>query len=298
MDVEHFLPLQAELGEAPLWDPRTGTLWCVDIIRCRLIAHDWTGETAEWPLPSLGGGLALTASGRLLVATQTGLFFFDRASGEYAFFVDPEPGVPINRLNEGKVDPQGRFWIGSICTLGRRPTGSLYRVDQDGSAHRILQDICVPNCLVWTLDRTRVLFTDSVRKVIWSFAYRAEEGALSDRQVFADCSSSVGIPDGGVIDRDGFLWNAEFGGGRVVRYDPKGRVERHVELPTSQVNAVAFAGPALDRLVVITSKRLLSPEQRAAQPLAGDMFVLSPPVPGIEEPRFGAAEPQRGAPVA
>lgn len=285
--VDHLLPLQAELGEAPLWDPATGTLWCIDIIRCRLIAYDWESQiTTEWPLPSLGGGLALTADGRLLVATQTGLFFFDRPSGDYAFFVDPEPDVPINRLNEGKVDPQGRFWIGSICTLGRRPTGSLYRVERDGRTERVLGNIAVPNCLVWTSDRKRVLFTDSAEKVIWSFAYHAEAGTLSDRRVFADCSSSPAIPDGGALDQDGFLWNAEFGGGRIIRYDPRGRVDREIALPVTQVNSVAFAGPALDHLVITTSKRLLSPAERAAQPSAGDLFVVRPGVRGLVEPAF------------
>ena len=286
--VDHLLALQAELGEAPLWDPATGTFWCVDIVRCRLIAFDWEPRTTtEWPLPSLGGGLALTADGRLLVATQTGLFLFDRRSGDYEFFVHPEPDVPMNRLNEGKVDPQGRFWIGSICTLGRRPTGSLYRVDRDGRTVRMLRDIVVPNCLVWTADRTRVLFTDSAKKVIWSFAYNAEGGTLSDQQVFADCSSSAGIPDGGALDQDGFLWNAEFGGGRIVRYDPRGRVDREIALPVTQVNSIAFAGPTLDHLVITTSKRLLSPGDRAAQPLAGDLFVLDPGVRGLAEPSFG-----------
>ena len=290
--VDPLLPLQAELGEAPLWDPVSGTFWCVDIIRCRLIAYDWDpGTTTEWPLPSLGGGLALAAGGRLLVATQTGLFLFDRTTGDYAFVVHPEPGVPINRLNEGKVDPQGRFWIGSICTLGRRPTGSLYRVDPDGRTDRVLPDITVPNCLVWTADRTRVLFTDSAKKVIWSFAYDAAAGTLSDRQVFADCSSYAGIPDGGALDQEGFLWNAEFGGGRIVRYDPQGRIEREIALPVTQVTSMAFAGPALDQLVITTSKRLLSPADRAAQPLAGDLFVTRPGVRGLVEPSFGSGEP-------
>lgn len=286
--VDHLVPLQAELGEAPLWDPATGTLWCVDIIRCRLIAYDWEpGTTTEWPLPSLGGGLALSADGRLLVATQTGLFFFDRTSGDYDYFLDPEPDVPINRLNEGKIDPQGRFWIGSICTLGRRPTGSLYRVDRHGGTERVLRDIAVPNCLVWTADRTRVLFTDSAKKVIWSFAYHPEAGALADRQVFADCSSYAGIPDGGALDQDGCLWNAEFGGGRIVCYDPKGRIDREIVLPVTQVTSVAFAGPGLEHLVITTSKRLLSSAQREAQASAGDLFVVQPGVRGLVEPAFG-----------
>ena len=165
MKAEHFLDVQAELGEAPLWDPVRNRLYMADLIRCRLIACDWeSGKLTEWPLPSLGGGLALCRDGRLLVATQTGIFFFDPETGGYEFFVDPEPDVPFNRLNEGKCDPHGRFWIGSICTLDRRPSGSLYRVGPDGGSERVLSDIVIPNCLVWSLDRSRVYFADSLQE--------------------------------------------------------------------------------------------------------------------------------------
>jgi sugar lactone lactonase YvrE len=281
--------IQAELGEAPLWDPSTRSFYCIDIIRCRLISLDWSNKTTrEWPLPALGGALALGRNGRLLVATQTGLFFFDPNTGSYEFFLSPEQGVPANRLNEGKVDPQGRFWIGSISTLDRRPSGSLYRVEPNGRSERVLSDIVVPNCLVWTLDRRRVLFADSFKKVIWSFSYDADSGALGDRQVFADCSDYRGIPDGGAMDAEGFLWNAEFGGGRLIRYTPDGRIDREIMIPTTQITSCAFFGPRLDQIVITTAKRLLSPAQRAEQPYAGDLFTFDPLVGGLPEPEFGS----------
>ena len=151
----------------------------------------------------------------------------------------------------------------------------------------MLSDIVIPNCLVWSLDRSRVYFANSFRKQIWSFAYSAGPGSLSDRRLFLDLSGNPGIPDGGAIDQDGCLWNAEFGGGRVRRYTPEGNVDREIELPVTQITSCAFAGPELDALVIVTAKRLLSPAQRAAQPMAGDVFILRPGAKGIAEPVFG-----------
>ena len=288
MKVEHLTSTQAELGEAPLWDSARQCLFMVDIIRCRLIRMDWSsGAVTEWPLPALGGGLALCRDGRLLVATQTGIFFFDPEAGAYDFFADPDPDVPVNRLNEGKCDPQGRFWIGSICTVDRRASGGLFRVEKGGRTERVLSDIVIPNCLVWTLDRSRVYFTNSFRKLIWSFSYEPETGAFGDRRLHIDATGNPGIPDGGAIDKDGCLWNAEFGGGCVRRYKPDGRVDREIVLPVTQVTSCAFAGQGLDSLVIVTAKRALSAEQRAAQPLSGDVFVVDAGVKGLPEPAFG-----------
>jgi sugar lactone lactonase YvrE len=288
MKVEHLISMQAELGEAPLWDTTRQCLFMVDIIRCRLIRMDWSsGAVTEWPMPALCGGLAHCRDGRLLVATQTGIFFFNPEAGAYDFFANPDLDAPVNRLNEGKCDPQGRFWIGSICTIDRRASGGLFRVENDGRTERVLSDIVIPNCLVWTLDRSRVYFTDSFRKLIWSFSYEPETGALGDRRLHIDATGNPGIPDGGAIDQDGCLWNAEFGGGCVRRYKPDGRVDREIVLPVTQVTSCAFAGQDLDALVIVTAKRLLSAEERAAQPLSGDVFVVDAGVKGLPEPAFG-----------
>jgi sugar lactone lactonase YvrE len=220
----------------------------------------------------------------LVVAVQTGLFAFDPeapdGTGAWTFLQAVEPS-PTQRLNEGKPDARGRFWIGSISTLGRFPTGGLYRVDP-GGVSKVLDEIAVPNCLVFAGDHA--FFADSARRIVWRFAFDPDAGAVTDRRVHLDLSADPGIPDGGCLDAEEHLWVAQFGGGLVRRFDPAGREACRIELPVTQVTSLAFCGPGLDRLAITTAKRLLGPEDRARQPQAGDLFLADPGVRGRPEP--------------
>lgn len=283
-ELVDMLPVQMELGECPLWDHRTDRLYWVDIIKCTLFERDWaSGGLKTWPLPALGGGLALLGGSDLMVATQTGLFRFSPVSGEYSLLIHPEPGLATNRLNEGKVDAEGNFWIGSICTLGRRPQGSLYRVAKTKTVTQILGGIHVPNALVF-LDDNEALFTDSHLKLIWRFRLDPRTGTFSDRRVFVDDTAFASIPDGAARAKDGSIWNAKFGGAQVVAYDDKGSQIADIQLPVTQVTSCTFAGPQLDHLVVTTAKRRLDETAREAQPDAGNLFIFRPGLQGLAEP--------------
>lgn len=282
-----LLAAQTELGECPVWDAERGTLYFMDIIRQELHAYDWaSGAHRILPMPALGGALALAEDGRLIAGLQSGIHMVDPATSRFDFVTDPEPDKPDHRLNEGKCDPQGRFWVGSISTLGRFPTGCLYRLGADGQATCVLDQISVPNTLAWNPAGDRMLFADSVRKQIWVFRYDAVKGEISDRETFIDCSDFKGMPDGIAVDAEGGLWVAEFGGGAVHHYAADGTHLDRISLPATQVTSCAFAGPDLDQLVIITTKRLLSDDDRAAQPHSGDLFVLTPGVRGLPPHRF------------
>ncbi|MER9002659.1 SMP-30/gluconolactonase/LRE family protein [Mesorhizobium sp. M0862] len=276
--------VQMELGECPLWDHRHNRLYWVDIIRCTLFERDWaSGAIRTWPLPALGGGLGLLGDDELIVAAQTGLFRFSPNTGQYRFLLHPEPGMPSNRLNEGKTDDAGNFWIGSISTLGRRPEGALYRVSAGGLVRQVLSGIHVPNSLVFLPDN-QLLFSDSHLKAIWRFQVDLDDGTLSERQVFVDDRALPSIPDGAALAQDGTIWNAKFGGGRVVVHDQLAKIVGEVPLPVSQVTSCAFAGPELDHLVVTTAKRLLDDDQRRIQTEAGNLFIFKTDVSGRREP--------------
>ncbi|CAN7737198.1 SMP-30/gluconolactonase/LRE family protein [Mesorhizobium amorphae] len=278
------LPVQMELGECPLWDHRRNRLYWVDIIRCTLFELDWLSRAMRtWPLPALGGGLALLGADEILVAAQTGLFRFSPATGQYQYLLHPEVGMPTNRLNEAKADPAGNFWIGSMSTLGRRPEGSLYRVSPGGQISRMLSGIHVPNALVF-LPGEEAIFTDSHMKVIWRYHLDPHSGELGGRRVFADDTALASIPDGAVADREANIWNAKFGGGRIAVYRGQGRLADELLLPATQVTSCAFCGPDLDYLAVTTAKRLLDDEQRRAQTEAGNLFIFRPGATGLREP--------------
>lgn len=281
LKAEHLVASQMELGECGVWDEARGTLFWMDIVGKRLHARHWdSGELTSYALPALGGGLALARDGSLVAGLQSGVHRLDPANGRTDFIVAPEPSKPDNRINEMKCDPEGRVWFGTMSTLGRVPTGALWRMDAAGSLKCIFEPVTVPNCLAWLLGGSRFLFTDSVRKVIWICRYDPDTGDLIDRSDFADCAAYRGIPDGCAFDEEGCAWVAEFGGGCVRRYDPAGRVVAQVTVPTTQVTTCCFAGPKLDKLVVITAKRLLDEEELRRQPEAGNVFICDPRVRG------------------
>jgi sugar lactone lactonase YvrE len=286
--ARHLLRLQTELGECPVWDHRTGTLYLVDIIRCRIIARDWaSGGVVDWPLPSLGGGLALASRGRLVVGCQTGIFLFDPANGSYEFLTDPERDRPTVRLNEGKVDPQGRLWIGSMSTLGREPVGRLHCIRPDGRASVVLSGIVIPNTLCWLPGGTEALFADSWARRVMRYRYEPEMPSLLDPTIHVDLSDQPGIPDGVAEDREGGVWVAQFGAGLVRHVARDGSIDEVVELPVTQVTSCVLAGPAMDKLVIVTTKRLLDLDARDRQPTAGDLYVVEGVTPGMAASVFG-----------
>ncbi|MFB2553727.1 SMP-30/gluconolactonase/LRE family protein [Ensifer soli] len=288
MEPQLLLAAQTELGECPVWDADRNTLFFMDIIGQTLHAYDWaSGKDRVMPLPALGGALALSRDGRLIAGLQTGIHTIDPLSGAVTFLVDPEPDKPDHRLNEGKCDPQGRFWVGSISILGRFPTGCLYRLEKDGRVTQVLDRISVPNTLAWQPDGQHMLFADSVTKQVWRFRYDAETGAIGERKVFIDTSDYKGMPDGIAVDADGGVWIAEFGGGAVHHYSAQGKLEGTVRVPASQVTSCVFAGPDLDRLVIITTKRLLDDRARQEQPHSGDLFIIEPGISGLPPHLYG-----------
>lgn len=288
---ERLLAAQMELGEAPVWDAGRNALFWMDIMHKEMQSLDWDSRRWEWrPLPALGGGLVLSHDGAFIAGLQTGIYRIDPDSSETTLIVDPEPDKPQNRLNEMKCDPFGRVWVGSMSTVDRAPSGSLWCLDRDHRLRRVLDDIIVPNALTWLEDSRHFLFADSRRHVIWKFRYDSETGNVLDRAVFVDCGDYQGIPDGCALDREGCVWVAEFGGGKVRRYDADAKLVETIVLPTTQVTSCAFAGPDLDRLVIVTAKRLLDVAGRRAQPEAGNLFVCEVSVPGLP-PHLSAIGP-------
>lgn len=273
------------LGECPLWDERERMLWWVDSRWPALKRFDpATGAVMMQVLPEVVGSIAFRERGGLLAATQSGLHVLDGSGGALEPKANPEAHLPENRFNDGRCDRAGRFWAGTMCDARRDPTGSLYRFDADFACTKLRNAIIIPNGLAFSPDNRTMYFADTNRHTIWAWDYDLASGAATHERVFAD--TGEGRPDGSCVDADGGLWNAHYGGGRLVRYAPTGKVDRVVEVPVANPTCCAFGGDDLGTLYVTTATQRLSPEDLAQQPLAGSLLAMRPGVKGLPEGRF------------
>ncbi|WP_378950055.1 SMP-30/gluconolactonase/LRE family protein [Mesorhizobium sp. ANAO-SY3R2] len=284
MRAEPLSTVVARLGECPLWCERTGTLWWVDVLEPALWSHDAaTGACTRHPVEARRiGSLALREGGGLVLACDNGLFAYDPATGRQTLLVDPEPGAVGHRKNDGRADAAGNFWIGTLRETDYAPVGVLYRVAPDLSVTMAAQELAIPNSLAFDPERGRMYFADTRAYTIWACDYDAESGTLGERRTFATTDAPA-RPDGSCIDAEGHLWNAEYAGGRLVRYSPSGDISGVVDLPVSHPTCCCFGGPDLDRLYVTSAIEPLSAEQRRAEPLAGNVLVLDAGVRGRPE---------------
>ena len=276
------------LGESPLWDPVTERLFWVDINRCLIHQLDpRTGEITNWPCKTEPGCLGRADSGRLVAGLRDGFYFFSPATGEFERITDPEPGKPENRVNDGKVDRAGRFWAGTMRDPNPdEPCGALYKLEGQ-TALQMLDGIQIPNSLCWSPDNQTLYFSDTRARMIWGFDFNLASGELTNRRLFVDLQGQLGRPDGATVDTEGYLWSAEYGGGRVVRYTPDGTVDKVVNLPVANVTCPTFGGTDYKTLFITTASQRLTENELAEQPLAGGLFSLKVTVAGLPEPMFG-----------
>lgn len=288
--VESVLSIKDRLGETPLWCERTARLWWIDIEEPKVQSYDpATGAHDVYPFDATYlGCLALTESGALLTAQDLQLAVFNSTTGSKTIFATLEKDLD-NRLNDGRVDPRGRLWIGSMDNQLHRPNGTLYRVDPDGSVSTHLSGITVSNGITFSPDGRRMYFTDTRRYTSWVFDLDLDAGVLSNQRMFADYTATGDRPDGACMDTDGCMWAAFFGGGRVVRYTPEGAVDRVIAMPVTNPTCLCFGGPDYKTLYVTSAWKFLTEDQLAAEPRAGNLFAIEGVGQGFAEYRFGGA---------
>jgi sugar lactone lactonase YvrE len=233
--------------------------------------------------------VVLSLDSRLLLGLRSGIGWLDRDTGRLQHIVDPEPQKPHTRMNDGKCDPLGRFWVGSYCERAPEFDGALYCLHPDFKLETKLSGIQCSNGPAWSADGKSLYYVDSARHTIWGFDYDAPSGTMRGQRVVASIDPSLGSPDGITVDSQGKLWVAVWGGARVMRLDPTtGKVELEVPIPARHVSSVAFGGEDLDVLYVTTARVGRSPEELSAEPLAGSLFRVRLPYQGVVASRFGA----------
>lgn len=274
------------LGESPIWSVAEQALYWVDIRRPALRRLDHAaGTTQTRTMPGLVGAIAFTAvPGRLLVALAERIALYNWAQDRLETVATLPRAIPDHRFNDGRCDRQGRFWVGTMNNVTRAPEGVLYRLDGSGLTE-IATGICIPNSLAWSPDGRTMYHSHTMTGEINAWDYDPATGEMTRSRLFARVEGAPG-PDGAEVDRDGFYWTAINGQGRILRFDPNGRIERALRVPFKYPTMVTFGGPDL-RTIFVTSGRWPIPDKDAADyPLDGGIFAFEAPVPGLPTSRW------------
>jgi sugar lactone lactonase YvrE len=289
VEVRKVLTAQAQIGEGPVWDVRAQRLLWVDIVGQRLNVFNPADGTNETHLfDDIVTSASPRAAGGILLTLRRSFAFFDRVSGKLETIAEVEPDMPGNRFNDGKTDRQGRHWAGTMGDVDwNHPIGNLYRIGKDKQPVRMAEKVRCSNGIGWSPDDKTMYFCESFAHTIHRYDFDTRSGELENRRTFAQLNPESGsFPDGLTVDAEGGVWSAQPVYGRLVRYDPSGKIERVYELPVSRGTSVMFGGPELDTLYITTMRTTLDDAQLAEEPLAGCLLAIEPGVKGIAEAPF------------
>jgi sugar lactone lactonase YvrE len=278
------------LGESPVWHPGEQVLYYCDIPGHSLQRFDPATETlAQWNFEAEPASLAPLLGGGLLLAMRDGLWRFDGTSGQRQRLAEPPYDPSKERFNDGKCDPQGRFWVGTIYEPRDPALASLYCFSA-GKLARRQGDITVSNGLAWSPNGRTMYWSDTKAHTIFAFDFDPASGALANRRVFASfpvkqagqaLENYGGRPDGAAVDAEGCYWVAMFEGQRLLRLSPQGEVVRELRLPVRCATMPCFGGADLKTLYITTARENRPEAELAAQPLAGCVLALELDVPGL-----------------
>jgi len=263
------------LGEGPLWHPLRGQFFWFDILRKRLMSRIGE-ETLEWQFDEHVSAAGWVDENRLLVASETSLSTFDLNTGESEWVIGLEVDNTVTRSNDGRADPFGGFWIGTMGKSAEKGAGSIYRFYK-GELRKLYGDISVSNAICFAPDGTCAYFTDTHSRQVMRQPLGPDGWPESDPVVFIDLREEGLNPDGAVVDSMGCIWVALWGAGQIALYDPQGRFLSAIDYPASQMTCPSFGGPDLTTLYATSAAVHLDETQ------GGQTFVLQTDVTGQRE---------------
>ncbi|WP_299754749.1 SMP-30/gluconolactonase/LRE family protein [uncultured Pontibacter sp.] len=278
---------QSRLGEGPCWHAQEQVLYWVDIEGCALRKFDpSTGKVQVYPMPERISAVVPTAEGELLVALQNGICKYKPSTGEFRELAKPLEDASI-RLNEGKCDPAGRLWVGTMALDVRPGAAALFCISPDLQVTQVLQNLTISNGLAWSAGDHTLYFIDSPTHTIQAFDFDMATGQISKSKDVVRVPEQEGMPDGMTIDANGNLWVVLHGGGAVVCYNPgSGQELQRIKVPIPNVTSCTFGGNDLDTLYITTAREWLTEEQLEQYPLSGCVFEVKLNVKGREANLF------------
>ena len=288
-----FTPIndtRCALGESPVYDDRRDALWYCDIVACAVHAFFFREErTQSWNFDSEVGSLGLAESGRLVVALRSEVVLFDPETGASAPLAAIEADNPDTRLNDGKVGPDGAFWVGTMDDREaprKDPLGSLYRVDGTGRVENKVDGLMVSNGLAFSPDGRTMFHSDSRGPWIDRWDFDPSTGVISGRKRIAVLDDATGRPDGGATDVEGAYWSAGVSAQRLNRFSPDGKLIAWFPVPVAGPTMPCFGGPDLRRLFVTSLRVGRAPELLERYPFTGVVVAADSPVAGSPVARF------------
>lgn len=274
------------LGEGTLWHPPTRSLFWFDILRHEIFRLSEDGVVERRALGRQASAAAWMDTQRLIVATDDGLYEYAISSGETTRRHDLEADRPQNRSNDGRCDPWGRMWVGTMDRDGKGRSGAIYVYDGRSPPTLVRDRLGIPNSIAFSPDRRRAYFADSTDQTIFCLDLDPASGAIKAQSTFATTAGSDAVPDGSVVDAEGDLWNAQWDGWRVVRYRPDGKIRQIIELPVQRPTCPAFGGSDMRTIFVASARVGLDDAALDTQPMAGSVVSFRTDTPGLPEYRF------------
>lgn len=281
LKAELILDAKSDLGEGAIWHPKEKKLYWVDINRGLLHRYDpATGLNGTTELGQKAGTVVPTNKGNAIVALHDGIYLYRFASGKLKLLQpNPEKSTTGNRFNDGKCDPAGRFWVG---TIGPDNSAALYRMDADNSIRVMKREVGTSNGIVWSRNRKTMYYTDTNTGKVVAYDYDNRTGGISGPRDAIVVPREMGAPDGSTTDAEGMIWIAHWGGSCVARWNPEtGELLCKVEVPAKHVTSCAFGGKNLDILYITTAREGLGEKDLQEYPLSGGLFAVKPGVKGI-----------------
>ncbi|MBW4554131.1 MAG: SMP-30/gluconolactonase/LRE family protein [Aphanocapsa sp. GSE-SYN-MK-11-07L] len=278
--IANVLSARARLGECPVWDGDRQQLFWVDAYNHRLHQFDpATGQDHYFDVGAVVSAIALTESEQLLLALRDRLALFNPETQALVPLYQFDFPHPDTRLNDGKCDAQGRFWIGSVSEA--REQAALYRYDPDGSLHLMQAGLTISNGLGWSPDGATFYLTDSAEHKIYAYDFEAATGAIRNRRVLIDLSQEAVEPDGLAIDTQGNLWSALWDGGCIACFNSAGQELLRIKMPVQRPTSLTFGGSQLTDLYITSAAVGLSQKQIQQSFTAGDLFHCSTSAVGM-----------------
>ncbi len=276
------------LGEGPLWHPERGELFWFDIVGKTLYRREdgvSGGGLQQWKFPEHVSAAGWIDRDTLLVASQSALLRFDINTGDSQFVHSLEADNPITRSNDGRADPWGGFWIGTVGMKLEPDAGAIYRYYR-GELRQLYRPISVSNAICFSPDRHYAYYCDTPRQVVWKQNLEQTDGwPVGEPEKYLDFTGTDIYPDGAVCDSQGYFWNAQWGSARLARYSPEGHLDSQIKLPTDHITCPAFGGDDLCNLYATSATQGLNDSRITDQPMAGKTFIAREKVAGQREHR-------------